>query len=84
MARKGNLGGLVITRAELNEWAGRKLTDDEVGQLAECVQHSSIPEAVATIVVNFGIVPDDESRLYIGQPPPLCECGARHWAHVAE
>jgi hypothetical protein len=67
MARKISLGtgvravhAIILTTADLNEWAGRTLSEDEIERLAECVQHSSIPQAVATIVDSFGIVEDDD------------------------
>ena len=49
---------IVLTEQELSRWAGRTLTVEELDRLAECIQHSSIPEAVATIVDSFGIVED--------------------------
>lgn len=38
-----------ITRAQLEAWAG-PLTDEQVDLLDDCIPHSSIPEAIATIV----------------------------------
>jgi len=62
MVRKISMGqqhAIVLTARELSTWAGRTLTEDELERLAECIEHSSIPEAVATIVAGFGIVPDE-------------------------
>lgn len=45
--------GITITRGQLEDWAGRRLTDDEVERLDECIPNSSIPEAIETIVGSF-------------------------------
>jgi hypothetical protein len=41
--------GIELTRDQLQAWAGRELTDEEVEQIDEAIQHSSIPEAINTI-----------------------------------
>lgn len=38
-----------ITREQLNCWAGRDLTDDEVDRLDDAIPHSSIPDAISVI-----------------------------------
>jgi hypothetical protein len=38
--------GITLTRGQLNAWAGRDLTDEEVDTLEEAIPNSSIPEAV--------------------------------------
>lgn len=40
----------IITRAQLDEWAGRHLADYEIERLAKAIPHSSIPDAIGTIV----------------------------------
>jgi hypothetical protein len=45
--------GLFVTREQLEAWAGRSLDADDIARLDECVQHSSIPEAIATICGQF-------------------------------
>jgi len=42
-----------ITRGQLEAWAGRTLTDDEVRLLDGCVPDSSIPDAIETIVSSM-------------------------------
>lgn len=49
MARRG----LTITREQLEQWAGRALSDTEIDRLDECVPNSSIPEAIGEICVSF-------------------------------
>jgi hypothetical protein len=39
-----------ITRGQLEAWAGRKLTDEEVRRLDDAFPNSSVPEAFATMV----------------------------------
>ncbi len=41
--------GIELSRGELERWAGRPLTDDEVAVIAECIPHSSVPDAIETI-----------------------------------
>lgn len=41
---------ITITRDQLECWAGRPLTEEEVDRLDEALPDSSIPEAIATIV----------------------------------
>lgn len=64
MARHVTMQGahaITLTDGELNEWAGRTLTPDEVRRLARCIPHSSIPQAIATIVGSWEIGQDRES-----------------------
>jgi hypothetical protein len=42
-----------ITREQLEAWAGRALTDDEVHALDDAIPNSSIPDAVGTIVAGM-------------------------------
>lgn len=49
--------GVTLSRDQLEVWAGRELTDDEVDRLEEDIPNSSIPKAIATIVGSFA---DDE------------------------
>lgn len=49
--------GVTLTREQLEAWADRELTDDEVYEIDEAVPHSSIPEAIGVIADQFN---DDE------------------------
>ncbi|MDT7785569.1 MAG: hypothetical protein QOF58_3988 [Pseudonocardiales bacterium] len=40
----------LITRAQWESWAGRPLTDDDLARLRTAIPHSTIPDAVGTIV----------------------------------
>lgn len=42
--------GVFLTREQLEAWTGYPLTDEEISRLDECIPHSSIPDAVSTIV----------------------------------
>ena len=42
--------GITLTRDQLEAWAGRALTDEEVEDLDRDIPNSSIPEAISTIV----------------------------------
>ena len=44
---------VIITRDQIECWAGRELTDDEVSTLDDCIPQSSIPDAVGDIVASF-------------------------------
>lgn len=46
--------GVTITREQLEAWADRALTDDEVDQLDDALPHSSIPEAIGVIADSLG------------------------------
>jgi hypothetical protein len=46
---------VILYRSQLEEWASRTLTDDEVNAIAAAIPHSSIPAAIETIA-NEGIV----------------------------
>lgn len=45
--------GIVLSVDELSGWAGRTLQTGEVDRLAAALKHSSVPEAIATIVASF-------------------------------
>ncbi|MEU8327331.1 hypothetical protein [Micromonospora sp. NPDC048839] len=49
-----------ITREQLESWAGRTLTDDEVYRLDDCVPDSSIPDAIDAIVSERMPTPDED------------------------
>jgi hypothetical protein len=44
------LPGVTIAREQLEAWAGRPLSDDEVQRVADSLPNASVPEAIATIV----------------------------------
>lgn len=44
--------GILLTRAQLETWAGRPLTDDDLARLEKCIPGSSIPDAIATIAAG--------------------------------
>ncbi len=41
--------GILITREQLEDWARRPLTDDDVASLDDAIPMSSIPEAIGDI-----------------------------------
>jgi len=41
--------GIVLTRDQLNDWAGFPLTDEEVERLDAALARSSLPETIGTI-----------------------------------
>jgi len=43
----------MITRDQAEAWAGRRLSREELDRLAEALQHSSVPEAIGTIVSSW-------------------------------
>jgi hypothetical protein len=52
---------LLISAEQIDDWAGRRLTTDQLEQLAEAIPNSSIPEAIDTIV-NEGLdLGDDDA-----------------------
>lgn len=40
---------IILYRSQLEEWAGRTLTDEEVSAIAAAIPRSSIPAAIDTI-----------------------------------
>lgn len=49
---------ITLTSNQITAWAGRELTGAETERLAKAIEHSSIPEAVGTIVDGF----DEQDR----------------------
>lgn len=43
----------IISREQAEEWAGRKLSDEEVERLSDAIPFSSIPDAIDTIVNSW-------------------------------
>jgi len=50
---------LVLSRGQIDAWAGYTLTDEQFARLCQAVEHSSIPEAIATIADSMR-TPDQE------------------------
>lgn len=46
-------GGVRIDRAQLDQWAGRSLSPDEVERLSVAIQYSSVPDAIGEIVAGM-------------------------------
>lgn len=44
---------VLITADQASLWAGRPLGVDDMHRLADCIPHSSIPEAIDTIVCSW-------------------------------
>ena len=42
--------GVLLTRAQIDAWAGTTVTDDELVELGDAIPNSSIPDAIETIV----------------------------------
>jgi hypothetical protein len=45
--------GVIISRDQLESWAGRTLSDEEVARIGDALPHSSVPESVGTIAENM-------------------------------
>lgn len=43
----------LITRGQLESWAGRRLTEDDLAELDEAIPHSTIPVAIGVIIAAF-------------------------------
>ena len=54
--------GLTVSREQLEQWAGRSLSETEIDRLHACVSHSSIPEAIAEICSSFVHPADQDHR----------------------
>lgn len=52
---------LLISAAQVDQWAGRRLTIDQLQELAEAIPNSSIPEAIDTIVNEALDLGDDQA-----------------------
>lgn len=72
--------GITLTRDQLEAWAGKALTDDQVESLEESIQFSSIPEAIALIAEQFPYNEEEEEK---GQCQDCGEPAAYRLAHVA-
>jgi hypothetical protein len=44
---------VLITADQAAQWAGRPLSVDDMHRLADCIPHSSIPDAIDTIVFSW-------------------------------
>ena len=51
---------VIITREQIECWAGRTLTDDEISRLDDCIPNSSIPDAIADIVAGITTEADSD------------------------
>lgn len=52
LAEEGALT-VTITRNQLECWAGRKLTDDEVSHIDDALPNTSLPDLIATVASNL-------------------------------
>jgi hypothetical protein len=71
--------GITLTRQQLENWAGRPLSDEELERLDDAIPNSSIPEAIGTIVSAFcdHLVTRTEEEAGTGRTFWVCEdCGA--------
>ncbi|CAL9677537.1 hypothetical protein SUDANB95_07862 (plasmid) [Actinosynnema sp. ALI-1.44] len=50
----------LISKDQAEEWAGRALTDEDMDRLDDAIPHSSIPDAISTIVCSFDLDEDDD------------------------
>lgn len=55
-------GDLIIPRDLLSEWAGWELSDEQLDILATAIPHSSVPDAVGTMMAVH--MPDDPGNFY--------------------
>lgn len=65
---------VAFTRDQVNEWAGRRLTDEELARITEALPLSSLPVAVYALVATLG--PDvpqggQDQGIPVGEPFPL-------------
>jgi hypothetical protein len=51
--------GISFTREQVEAWAGRKLTGDQMQDLEDALPNSSFPECISTIVAHMDL--DDET-----------------------
>lgn len=51
--------GVHLSRDQLEAWAGRTLSGDELSRLGEAIEYSSIPEAVE-VIANEALAPPAE------------------------
>jgi hypothetical protein len=42
-------GGILLTTGQLEEWAGRALSQDEIARITDAIPHSTVPEAIGLI-----------------------------------
>lgn len=52
LIRQGHTQAL-ISREQAQAWAGRHLSDDDLGRLRGCIPHSSIPDAIGAIIGSW-------------------------------
>ena len=45
--------GLRLSRAVLEKWAGRPLSDDDLRMLAKAMRNSGVPDAIQTILIEM-------------------------------
>jgi hypothetical protein len=45
--------GITLSRGQLEAWAGRRLSEEEIERLGDAIPHSSIPQAIGQIVSAF-------------------------------
>jgi hypothetical protein len=53
---------ITLTRSQLEEWAGRPLSGDDLDRLASAIVNSSIPDAINEIVAGFDDGEDSDER----------------------
>ena len=75
---------ITITRAQLEAWAGRPLSDGEVDTLDDAIPNSSIPEAVGVIVAHMETPTREERARDLSPGSIFSEIGMYEWRRVFE
>lgn len=58
---EGSAPRFVLDPELIHEWTGYRLTREQMNRLATCLPHSSVPEAIGTILSQaLGLTPDEE------------------------
>ncbi len=72
----------VITRAQVADWTGHWLTEEQIARIAEQIGRSSVPAALSTIIASLAVY-DDAVAAPIDDQAALADLVARYRA-VAE
>lgn len=63
----------LISKEQAEEWAGRALTDKDMDRLDDAIPHSTIPDAIGTIVSSFD--PDEDDGEHDDEVDSFAESG---------
>lgn len=57
------MSDIVLSHDQLERWAGQPLSETDIDRLRAAIEHSSIPEAIGTIVSGFEPAEPDEEPI---------------------